>query len=300
MNPALFTLPTVQAFDVVPVDGNLGSLLDLAACGAWARHIANDRTVTVAQHNAVVASLAFATDVLASPAIIAAPSDLYDVDASRSTHAKASVLLGRRGLSFVRGDAQWASAVPHEEGVIDLTSFTEDERREAWVTARACMRLLAWRNVEFVSSETTPLKVPAGWVPYSGPPVVLAGNLATEAYVNLPRKGLTAAQCAALATVRIRETADGSALAVAVHHGRIADTAAWLANARTTERFAPRTARMTAENPLTGARAVQAAHALRSATEENGDVGTTTTTRGVLGLIGNRIAEGLFERVTHL
>lgn len=297
MNPALFTLPTVQAFDVVPVDGNLGSLLDLAACGAWARHIANDRTVTVAQHNAVVASLAFATDVLASSLPITSPDALFDVDAGGT---KPVVLLGRRGLSFERGDAQWAASEPADEDVIDLTTFTEEERREAWVTARALLRLLAWRNVEFVSSETTPLKVPAGWVPYSGPPVVLAGNLATEAYVNLPRKGLTAAQCAALATVRIRETADGSALAVAVHHGRIADTAAWLANARTTERFAPRTARMTAENPLTGARAVQAAHALRSATEENGDVGTTTTTRGVLGLIGNRIAEGLFERVTHL
>lgn len=308
MNPALFTLPTVQAFDVVPADGNLGSLLDLAACGSWARHIANGRTVTVAQHNAMVASFAFAADVLASPSVIAAPSDLFDIDPAGGTSGKPSVLLGRRGLSWERGDVQWPEATTRDEGIIDLTTFTEGERREAWAAARACLRLLAWRGVEFVSTEgASPLKVPAGWMPYSGPGVVLVGNLATGAYVNLPRKGLTEAQCAALATVRIRESIEsGEALAVAVHHGRIADTAAWFANARTSQRFAPRSARMTRmmrDNPLTGTRAVQAAQALRSATEENGDGGTRWSgfpaMGGLLGILSDTAIQGVFRKVTH-
>lgn len=313
-------VPIVFARDVHATGGNLGSLLNLPACASWARKVARGDGVTFAEHNAVVASFAFAADIFASPSIVHDAAGLFDVERLPDTSlagapSRTAIVLGRRSMSFEDGDLSLPvrGAFPDDNtgtagapsvvsdnpaGVIDVASFTTSERREKWELARACLRLLASSDVEFMRGDGTTHN-PAGWVGVPGDagdvalvaqlPVALVGDLAAKAFV--PN-----GDAAMLAGITIRESA-ARADALAFEQGRVADYAAWFATGRAAGSFPSMSARMTAQSPLSGTRAEQANAEVAHAIQANREDATFGITKGavlgglLLGLasLGNKV-----------
>jgi hypothetical protein len=309
-------VPIVFARDVHATGGNLGSLLNLPACASWARKVARGDGVTFAEHNAVVASFAFAADIFASPSIVHDAAGLFDVERLPDTSlagapSRTAIVLGRRSMSFEDGDLSLPvrGAFPDDNtgtagapsvvsdnpaGVIDVASFTTSERREKWELARACLRMLSSGDVEFMRGDGTTHN-PAGWVGVSGDaalvaqlPVALVGDLAAKAFVP---NGEAAAH-----GITIREPA-AQADALAFEQGRVADYAAWFATGRAAGSFPSMSARMTAQSPLSGTRAEQANAEVAHAIQANREDATFGITKGavlgglLLGLasLGNKV-----------